>query len=67
MEVDSIREANQRLIEIVKLIEENYGHNKITPNLHLSLHLHECLYDYSPLHTFWYFSFEHINGIIGKA
>jgi len=67
VEVDSIREANQRLIEIVKLIEENYGHNKITPNLHLSLHLHECSYDYGPLHTFWCFSFERMNGIISKA
>jgi Transposase family tnp2 len=65
--VDSIREANRRLIEIVKLIEENYGRNKITPNLHLSLHLHECSSDYGPLYAFWCFSFERMNGIIGKA
>ena len=38
-------EAHQRLIKIVKLIEANYGHDKITPNLHLSLHLCECTYD----------------------
>ena len=65
--VDSIREANWRLIEIVKLIEENYGRNKITLNLHLSLYLHDCSSDYGPLYTFWYFSFEHMNGIISKA
>ena len=65
--VDSIREANRRLIEIVKLIEENYGRNKITLNLHLSLHLHDCSSDYGPLYTFWCFSFERMNGIIGKA
>ena len=30
VKIDYIREAHQRLIEIVKLIEANYGHDKIT-------------------------------------
>ena len=39
LEINLIEEAYRRLIKIIKLIEENYGRNKITPNLHLSLHL----------------------------
>lgn len=66
IEVDLIREAHQKLIEIVKLVEENYGRDKITPNLHLSLHLSECVLDFGPLYTFWCFSFERMNGILGK-
>src|SRR4051794_4261204 len=50
VEIDSMREAHRRLISVVKLIEENYGRDKITPNLHLSLHLCECSFDYSPLY-----------------
>ena len=66
IEVDDMREAHERLIKIIKLIEENYGEEKITPNLHLSLHLCECSYDYGPLYSFWCFSFERMNGILGK-
>ena len=60
-------EAHQRLIKVVKLIEENYGYDKIIPNLHLSLHLHECSIEYDPLYSFWCFSFERMNGILGKS
>src|SRR2546429_3098302 len=60
-----MREANRKLIKIVKLIENNHGRDKITPNLHLSLHLSECSFDYGPLFTFWYFSFERMNGMLG--
>ena len=66
LEFDSIKEANERLIKIIKLIEEHYGNDKITPNLHLSLHLQECSYDFGPLYTFWCFSFERMNGILGN-
>ncbi|GET57088.1 hypothetical protein GLOIN_2v1786147 [Rhizophagus irregularis DAOM 181602=DAOM 197198] len=66
VEVDFMKEAHQRLINLVKLIEENYGRDKITPNLHLSLHLCECSLDYGPLYTFWCFSFESMNGMLGS-
>jgi ssDNA-binding Zn-finger/Zn-ribbon topoisomerase 1 len=66
VKVDFIREAHNRLIEIVRLIEQCYGRDKVTPNLHLSLHLCECLYDYGPLYAFWCFSFERMNGVLGS-
>ncbi|GET63009.1 hypothetical protein GLOIN_2v1786147 [Rhizophagus irregularis DAOM 181602=DAOM 197198] len=64
-ELDAVRESHERLIEIVKLIEKHYGQDKITPNLHLSLHLSECTYDFGPLYAFWCFSFERMNGVLG--
>ena len=64
---DLIEKAAERLIKIIKLIEEHYGRDKITPNLHLSLHLQECSHDFGPLYTFWYFSFERMNGILGNC
>ena len=66
MEINSVKEAHKRLIEIVKLIEKYHGREKVIPNLHLSLHLCECSFDYGPLYTFWCFSFERMNGILGK-
>ena len=61
-----MEEAHKGLIKIIKLIEEYYGEEKVSPNLHLSLHLCECSYDYGPLYSFWYFSFERMNGLLGK-
>src|SRR5438270_1593224 len=67
IEIDLMRKAHSRLIKIVKLIELNYGQDKVTPNLHLSLHLCKYSYDYGPLYAFWCFSFECMNGVLGKA
>lgn len=67
VEVDIMTEVHQKLIEIVKLIENNYGRDQITPNLHLALHLCECSFDYGPLYAFWCFSFERMNGVLGKS
>ena len=66
VQVDEMDEAHKGLIKIIKLIEEHYGEEKITLNLHLSLDLCECSYDYGPLYSFWCFSFERMNGILGK-
>ncbi|GET64379.1 hypothetical protein GLOIN_2v1775288 [Rhizophagus irregularis DAOM 181602=DAOM 197198] len=66
LEFNLVDEAHRSLIEIVKLIENHYGRDKITPNLHLSLHLRDCSSDYGPLYAFWCFSFERMNGILGS-
>ncbi|GES94182.1 uncharacterized protein LOC110233779 [Rhizophagus clarus] len=59
-------EAFTRLIEMNKLIEQKYGQEKISPNLHLCLHICECALDYGPLSSFWCYSFERMNGILGS-
>ena len=67
VEFTLVQEAYQKLIGLIELIEEKYGHNKITLNLYLSLHLSDCSYDYESQYAFWCFSFEHMNGILGKS
>ena len=42
-----------------------YGHDQLTPNMHLHLHMKECLLDYGPTYSFWLFSCERYNGILG--
>jgi len=56
-----------RLIHQVFIAAENlYGSGFLTLNTHLHLHLKQCFYDYGPCYSFWFFSFEHYNGILGK-
>jgi hypothetical protein len=61
-----LNEAHYRLLSVARLIEENYGPELITSNIHLSLHLVECCRDYGPLYSFWCYSFERMNGVLGE-
>ena len=61
----NLEKAYRCLLKIVKLIEEIYGPEKITPNLHLCLHICECIIDYGLLYAFWCFSYKQMNGLIG--
>ena len=38
----------------------------MTPNMHLHTHLVECILDFGPMHVFWLYSFERMNGILGS-
>jgi Transposase family tnp2 len=62
----ALNEAHQCLLSMVKLVEKQYGPEKITPNMHLCLHICECALDYGPLYSFWYYSFERMNGLLGS-
>ena len=42
-----------------------YGPESCTPNHHMHLYLKECLLDYGPSSSFWCYSFERYNGILG--
>ncbi|XP_065892408.1 uncharacterized protein [Dysidea avara] len=59
-------QANAYLTEFCKQVELLYGKYSCTPNLHLSLHLEDCLLDYGPVHAFWCFVFERCNGLLGR-
>ena len=67
VEFTLVQKAHQRLISLIELIEEKYGRNKIILNFHLSLYLSDYSYDYGSQYAFWCFSFERINGILGKS
>ena len=62
---NELSEAFVKLVEMNKLVEQKYGQEKISPNLHLCLHICECSLDYGPISSFWCFNFERMNGILG--
>ena len=54
------------LHQFCKRTERLYGKTVITPNMHMSCHLSECVFDYGPPHSFWLYAFERFNGIVGS-
>ena len=62
----SIDLADQYLSMFCKKFQEVNGDKACTPNMHLHLHLRECLHDYGPVYAFWCYAFERYNGILGR-
>ncbi|PKC12124.1 hypothetical protein RhiirA5_286860 [Rhizophagus irregularis] len=63
---DDLKEAQERLKDMAYLIENTYGPEFVTSNIHLALHIPNCCRDYSPIYSYWLFPFERLNGYIGK-
>src|SRR5688500_5560295 len=61
-----LSQTHNRLLHVAVLIEDNYGQKIITPIIHLSLHITHCCEDYGLLYSFWCYSFERINGLLGN-
>lgn len=60
-----ITSAHLYLSEFCKGFERLYSADSCTPNMHLHLHLKDCLLDYGPVHSFWCYAFERYNGVLG--
>lgn len=57
--------ADEKLNQFCCKFEELLGKDSCTPNMHLHGHLKQCIVDYGPIYSFWCFSFEMYNGILG--
>ena len=58
-------DAHTLLILFCKKFQELYGSEYCTPNMHMHMHLRECVLRFGPTYGFWAFSFERYNGILG--
>lgn len=61
-----IQLAHELLMEFYGQVVTLYGNAWCTPNLHLHGHLKECIEDYGPVYSFWLFSFERFNAVLGS-
>lgn len=59
--------ADGLLLKFCKSVETLYGKHTITPNMHLHNHLKDLFLDRGPVISFWCFSFERFNGIMGST
>ena len=63
---DDVNTAHAYLSQFCILSKQLYGKECCTANFHMHFHLRECILDYGPVYSFWCFSFERYNGILGS-
>ena len=63
----AVSQMDAYLISFCRSVEQLFGPDACTPNLHLHGHLHECYMDYGPADAFWLFAFQRMNGILGSV
>ena len=59
-----VKLADALLMQFCRRVENLYGREIISPNMHMHAHLCECVSDYGPSHVFWLYSFERYNSIM---
>ena len=64
--LEAAERGHRLLVEFCTKFEELYGSHRVTPNMHLHTHVVDCIKDYGPVYSFWLFSFERYNGLLGN-
>ena len=54
------------LLQFCRRFQSINGHEAVKPNMHLHCHLVDCMRDFGPMASFWLFSFERYNGLLGN-
>ena len=63
--LEEAERGHQLLLQFCNQFEQLYGSVRVTPNMHLHAHILSCIKDYGPIYSFWLFSFERYNGLLG--
>ena len=66
LNINDAMEGHKLLLQFCKQFQQLYGRDKVTPNMHMHMHILNCILDYGPVYAFWLFSFERYNGILGS-
>ena len=64
--ITEVERGDALLMDFCEVFESLYGKEQYTINLHLHAHLKECILDFGPVYSFWLFSYERMNGILGS-
>lgn len=60
------KEADIRILAFCKNYLRLYDKKSCTMNMHLHLHLLQCIHDYGSTSGFWLYAFERYNGLLGS-
>ena len=58
-------QGHERFMAFCRTFQQLYGSNCVTSNMHLHSHFIQCIIEFGPMHVFWLYSFERMNGTLG--
>ena len=64
--ISECEQAHEHFISFCKDFTGLYGKSDLVINMHLLCHLKECILDFGPVSSFWCYSFERFNGLLGS-
>ena len=64
--VSELEDGDKIIMEFCDAYKTIFGAIMCTMNIHLHGHLRLCIEDYGPVYSFWCFSYERLNGILGS-
>ena len=64
--LEEVQKGDTLLVDFCTTFERLCGKENFTINMHLHYHLKDCILDYGPVYSFWLFSFERLNGVLGS-
>ena len=64
--IGELEDGDKIVMEFCETFKSIYGPKTCTINMHLHGHLRQCIEDFGPVYSFWCFSFECLNGILGS-
>lgn len=63
--LDEVEEIDATFADFVHDIHR-ICNRRLTPNMHLHLHIYSSIKSYGPTYAFWHFGFERLNGFLGS-
>lgn len=64
--LERIRQYEYYITAYLEGVVRLYGEEYLRPNHHLALHLIECLIGFGPVHSWWSFAYERLNGTLQR-
>jgi len=60
--VDEVEKGHELIIRFLNGVQGRYGHETIAINMHMHIHLAECILDCGSFYSFWCYAYEQMNG-----
>jgi len=60
--IDKVEKDHELIIHFLNGVQDCYRHEIIAINMHMHIHLAECILNCGPFYSFWCYAYERMNG-----
>ena len=63
---DEVSMFEYMILQFLRMFKKHFGSESVTLNMHLHVHLKDCMLDNGSIYGFWFFSSERYNVTLGS-